>query len=253
MEFFNSLLSFKNRFMTSVILIALIGFVLLYDNYFLFWLVLGVFYIISFYEANRLFKIDNNFLYVFAILLWIISYFLKDKTDIIFIIAIIFLSLKAYKSDLDLKLIYPFLYPCIGFLFLLNLYSDFGNLVVVWLLFIVAGTDIGAFFIGKKFGKRPFSPSSPSKTLEGLAGGVFLGTLLGVFSFISFNIYFTILVSFLVSLSSIFGDLFESYLKRQVLLKDSGSILPGHGGVLDRVDGYLFAAIIMKVCLGFSW
>ena len=73
-------------------------------------------------------------------------------------------------------------------------------------------------------------------------GGTFVGVTI-------VDIEKAVIVSFFVAASSIFGDLFESYLKRKAGVKDSGSILPGHGGVLDRIDGYLFGGVVMLVLL----
>ena len=85
-----------------------------------------------------------------------------------------------------------------------------------------------------------------------MIGGVFFATAAGTF-FAFYMDLDTLIIAFLVSLitaiASIFGDLFESYLKREAGVKDSGDILPGHGGVLDRVDGYLFGAVIMLIIL----
>ena len=123
-------------------------------------------------------------------------------------------------------------------------------MTLLWLLIIVASTDIGAYFIGKGFGKTKFSETSPNKTIEGVIGGVSFAVVLGtVFAINEVNVIAAIAISAIVSFASVFGDLFESYLKREAGVKDSGSILPGHGGVLDRVDGYLFGAIVMLVLL----
>jgi phosphatidate cytidylyltransferase len=70
-----------------------------------------------------------------------------------------------------------------------------------------------------------------------------------IFSFESIPFFVALLISFLVALSSVFGDLFESYLKREADVKDSGDLLPGHGGILDRTDGYLFGGIVMLILL----
>jgi phosphatidate cytidylyltransferase len=85
-----------------------------------------------------------------------------------------------------------------------------------------------------------------------VVGGVFFATIFGsylAYSIDLVSIHVAIIVSLLTSIASIFGDLFESYLKREAGVKDSGNILPGHGGILDRVDGYLFGGIIMVITL----
>jgi phosphatidate cytidylyltransferase len=132
----------------------------------------------------------------------------------------------------------------------LSLYSEYGTDTLLWLLVVVASTDIGAYFVGKSFGKTKFCETSPNKTIEGLIGGLFFAVVLGPL-FVTNGISFVnaLIISGVVSLASVFGDLFESYLKREADVKDSGTILPGHGGMLDRTDGYLFGAIVMLVLL----
>jgi phosphatidate cytidylyltransferase len=170
--------------------------------------------------------------------------------DLIFVVAIGYASQLAYKRTLNQKLFLPLLYPTASFLFLLTLYSEYGVMTLLWLLVIVASTDIGAYFVGRTFGKTKFCETSPNKTIEGVIGGVVFAVVLGSLSSINeINFIGAVLVSIIVSFASVFGDLFESYLKREAGVKDSGSILPGHGGVLDRTDGYLFGAIAMLVVL----
>ena len=121
---------------------------------------------------------------------------------------------------------------------------------LLWLLVVVAGTDVGAYFVGKSIGTTKFCETSPNKTLEGVAGGVIAAAILGViFSPENIGFFTALFISLVVAIASIFGDLFESYLKREANTKDSGNILPGHGGILDRTDGYLFGGVIMLVLL----
>jgi phosphatidate cytidylyltransferase len=136
-------------------------------------------------------------------------------------------------------------------LFTLSLYQNYDIGALLWLVVVVASADMGAYFVGKSIGKTPFSISSPSKTREGVYGGIVVATVAGFFVGITIvqDIPQAIIISLMAAIGSVFGDLFESYLKRQAGVKDSGSILPGHGGVLDRIDGYLFSSIIMLVLL----
>ncbi len=250
MSIFSIIKENGSRFLTGAVLIVIVVAVGLIDNFFLIWLFLGIVYIFSFYESMRLFKIDNNQMYLYALAVWLLALVYPNPDDLFFLIAVIFASLLSYTRDFDKRLFLPFLYPVAPFLFLLALYTDFGVSALFWLLVVVALTDIGAYFIGKLVGRRPFSETSPNKTVEGCIGGVVIATFAGFFIGSALVDWpQALLVSIGVSVASVFGDLFESYLKRQAGVKDSGNILPGHGGMLDRVDGYMFGGIVMVLLL----
>ncbi len=245
-----TLTSIQQRWLTGIGLLALVGFIGWIDNFFVMWAFLGTIYIFSFYEAMKLFKLSSSGAYVWAVLLWLIAYFYPNPDDLFFLIAIIFAASLAYLHNFDKRLILPFLYPVSGIFFFLILYQDFGIQAMLWLLVTVALTDVGAFFTGKAIGKTKFSDTSPNKTLEGVFGGIFIATLLGTYIGLYIAPFWTALIVTLVTATaSIFGDLFESYLKREANVKDSGDILPGHGGILDRIDGYLFGAPMMVIAL----
>jgi phosphatidate cytidylyltransferase len=121
----------------------------------------------------------------------------------------------------------------------------------------VAITDSGAYFTGKAFGRNKLAPElSPGKTREGMFGGVagaVVWSILGAWFFdlpATDWLYF-ILLSLVVAFMSVSGDLFESLIKREAGMKDSGDILPGHGGILDRVDGLI--ATLPIFTLGIFW
>lgn len=130
-----------------------------------------------------------------------------------------------------------------------------GTLWVIWLLIVVFANDTGAFYTGTFFGRKKLSPSiSPNKTIEGSIGGAVAGMATG---FIFCQLFFKDLHMSLISLPAAFvlamagqvGDLFESAMKRASSIKDSGRILPGHGGMLDRIDGLLLAVPLLYVYL----
>ena len=240
----------STRIKTGIVLFIAIFIIGYIDSYFVFWLVFGIMLLISISEAKKLFGIKNDSIYIYTSLLWIGAYFYPKPEDLVFIIAIAYASQLAYKKTLNTNVFLPLLYPTASFLFLLSLYSEYGTMTLLWLLVIVASTDIGAYFVGKSIGKTKFCETSPNKTIEGLVGGLFFAVVLGtLFSTNGISFVNALIISAVVSISSVFGDLFESYLKREADVKDSGTILPGHGGVLDRTDGYLFGAIVMLVLL----
>ena len=115
--------------------------------------------------------------------------------------------------------------------------------------FLIVASDIGSYFIGRKLGKRSLSPISPTKTIEGLIGGITCSIVLAItFSFfLEFGNPFIIgiLYGIFISLMALVGDLIESMMKRDAKIKDSGTFLPGHGGILDRIDSYIFTPSII--------
>jgi len=243
----------KERWITGVALLLVTLFVGYLDSKIIMWLYLGAFYLVGFSEAVKLFEVKQKSPYIYAVVIWLLAYFYPNPDDLFFLMAIFFGAKLAYTQEHEKKkLILPFLYPTVGFLFIFMLYTSFAIEWIIWLLIIVAFTDVGAFFVGKSIGKTQFSPTSPNKTLEGVIGGVFFATIAGAFYAYSLDLdtlFTTIFISFVTAIASIFGDLFESYLKREAGVKDSGTLLPGHGGVLDRLDGYLFGSIIMLIAL----
>jgi phosphatidate cytidylyltransferase len=118
---------------------------------------------------------------------------------------------------------------------------------VFYLLLTVWGADIGAFAAGKLIGGAKLVPSiSPSKTWAGLFGGIVLASVMGYFTSLFLGARHpavALILSAILACVAQLGDLFESYFKRRCGVKESGDLIPGHGGVLDRIDGLVFAAI----------
>ena len=136
---------------------------------------------------------------------------------------------------------------------LIFLHKVHGGFALLFLLTLVAVADIGAYFSGRKFGKNKLAPAiSPSKTWEGVYGGLIANTLWIAAVYWLFEDFaasgspLSLGWMFLVGLStaaiSIVGDLMESVIKREAGVKDSGTLLPGHGGMLDRIDGVIAAS-----------
>jgi phosphatidate cytidylyltransferase len=120
-----------------------------------------------------------------------------------------------------------------------------GPTLVLWLVFLVIAADIGAFFVGRAFGKHKLAPRvSPAKTWEGALGGLSTVALVAWGGAVHFGLPALRCVAFgcAVGIFSVVGDLTESMFKRAAGLKDSGALLPGHGGMLDRIDSVSAAA-----------
>ncbi|RXJ92182.1 phosphatidate cytidylyltransferase [Malaciobacter molluscorum] len=246
----NLISSSSTRIKTAIALVLVLLIIGYIDSYFVTWLFLGSLLIIAIKESTKLFHIQSTQLFVYSTILWAVAYFYQDPEDLVFILGMIYAAILAYTQNLNKKIFLPLLYPTASFLFLLALYKDFGMQSLLWLLVVVALTDTAAYFVGKGIGKTKFCKTSPNKTLEGVIGGIIFGSLIGsIFALNDLTFIQSLLISFISSVASVFGDLFESYLKREAKVKDSGSFLPGHGGILDRTDGYLFASIIMLIGL----
>ena len=130
-----------------------------------------------------------------------------------------------------------------------NLLKTSGLYLTLTSCLLIVASDIGSYFIGKSFGKTSLSPISPSKTIEGLIGGIACSILLAIFFafLLSWENPFLVGILFgtLTSLMALVGDLIESMMKRDAKIKDSGTFLPGHGGILDRIDSYIFTPSVI--------
>ncbi len=240
----------KERLATGLVLLGVVALVGIIDSFFITWAFFGLVYIIAFKEVMKLKNLKKELYVYIALFVWFFAAFFPNPDDIAILLVVIYASLVAFDKEYAKFDFFPFVYPTAGMLFILALYKTYGMISLVWLLVIVALTDIGAYGVGKSIGKTKFSPTSPNKTMEGVVGGVAVATIGGVFMGLTFVDFFpSFIVSFGVSLAGVFGDLFESRLKREAGVKDSGDILPGHGGVLDRIDGYLFGGIVMLILL----
>ena len=128
-----------------------------------------------------------------------------------------------------------------------------GAMVVIWLVAIIVASDVGAYIAGKGIGGYKLAPKiSPNKTWAGLVGGlnssIVVGNIIGAF-WLDYSFNFLVAASFLLALVAQIGDLLESAFKRSSQVKDSGSIIPGHGGVLDRLDGHLAGMMLAAIFL----
>ena len=152
-----------------------------------------------------------------------------------------------FKKFLTILLVFIYMtyFSLVIYLFLIPSFSS-NKLILLFLLIICASTDIGGFFFGRLIGGMKITKISPNKTYSGFLGSIILSLFLGhiYFEFMSdtiklnINLFYFIII---ISLISQIGDLVISYFKRLAKIKDTGSILPGHGGILDRIDGMLLA------------
>lgn len=130
-----------------------------------------------------------------------------------------------------------------------------GFFAILFLFIVVWLTDIGAYFAGRTFGGPKFAPRiSPKKTWSGVVGGVVSGVCCGLFVvwLAAHHVPVTVkpahaVLAFILAVATVYGDLFESFLKRRFGVKDAGSLIPGHGGFLDRLDGFAAAALFAAV------
>ena len=144
---------------------------------------------------------------------------------------------------------FGYIFITISFYTFFKLKNDFDLGLIILILLICISTDIGGYLFGKIFKGPKLTKFSPKKTYTGMIGSFLLPIfLLFIFSFLSFafnglyNFNFEILIfTLLLSAVSQLGDIFISYFKRMAKIKDTGKIIPGHGGLLDRIDGMIFA------------
>jgi len=201
--------NFQKRFIISLFAFPLI-YLLIYKKFF-FSIIIYIVFLISFYE-------------------W---YKINTKRNFLFLLGAFFLLFAAYST--------------ITFYF-----KNSDNFVFLWVLLIVWLSDIGGYFFGKLFGGKKLSKVSPNKTWSGAFGSILLSQFACVFFLfhstmeINFKIF---LIQFLLSVIAQVGDLIMSYCKRLNKVKDSSKLLPGHGGILDRIDGLIWVMVVGNITL----
>ena len=246
----------KSRFLTAIIGIPLLLILVYLGGFFWF----GFLLILGFWSAKELKDIINQrniivwpeLFYGCPAIFLVLVLFQEQALPVSIFLFLIYGSLRlvlTYPSATLTTLwanLWPFFYlafPLGSALALRNL--PYG-LAATYLLFILVWvSDTTAFFVGKKWGTHFFLPAvSPNKTIEGSIGAVLAAGICGevAANFMQWPPFFGFLVGILSSIIGQLGDLFESSLKRWAAVKDSGDILPGHGGVLDRFDSFLFTA-----------
>ncbi|MBT2654361.1 phosphatidate cytidylyltransferase [Bacillus sp. ISL-18] len=187
----------------------------------------------------------------------VLSDFYYSKTEIAIIFILLFLAYTVVTKNRftfeDVSFcILSAIYVGIGFYFFIET-REAGLVYVFYSLFIIWATDSGAYFVGKAMGKNKLWPEiSPNKTVEGSLGGVVCAVIVGIL----FSLFSTTIPVGLVTLMGItvvlsvfgqIGDLVQSAFKRHFNVKDSGNILPGHGGILDRFDSLLFVLPLLNL------
>jgi phosphatidate cytidylyltransferase len=153
--------------------------------------------------------------------------------------------------------VFPVVYLGVPIGSMLSIQTLHGREPLFLLMLTVFGSDTGQYYSGRSFGRTPLAPIvSPKKTVEGAAGGFVCGVLImivaGGWWLAEVNVVFRALLGAAMVALGITGDLFESMLKRSAGVKDSSTLIPGHGGVLDRIDALLFAAPVYYMVLTFK-
>ena len=205
-------------------------------------------------------ELSKRIITSFFLLLIVVISFIEIKILYLLIFFISFLALdefikiikKIYKKNnfkqflfICFSIFYMTLFSLIIVLFLIQSF-EINKIKILFLLFVCISTDIGGYILGKLIGGKKLTKISPNKTYSGSIGSFIFALIVGYLFYytqieiknLQTNIYLLIIT---ISLSSQIGDLIISYFKRKAKIKDTGSFLPGHGGLLDRIDGIIFA------------
>ena len=197
------------------------------------------------YDTLLIHQIYDSYILIFA-LFTLFFWFLIVPIDIIY---------KKISSNPVIKVFYGIIYITPMLLSLLFFfYGDKDFLIMLILMICLA--DIGGYFVGKNFGSIKIAKKiSPGKTFEGLLGG-FVCNIIFVFfwfSYLNLSLIEGFLLAFLVTALSLYGDIYESFLKRMAKIKDSSSLIPGHGGFLDRLDSFCPTIPILYITFGYLY
>lgn len=256
----------KQRIITGVIAAVLFIGITLYGSW-PFSLLILLLTGIGMYELLRMKGMEFTFIggigMILAILIalpeqWMNGLDPFSKTDAIILAVLLLLVVTVVqKNKTDYNhisfVLFSSIYVGFGFYYLVETrILENGVQLLFFILFMIWATDSGAYFVGKSMGKRKLWPViSPNKTIEGAVGGIFFSILVAIISytvnFVEMPLVNILIVSILVGVFGQIGDLAESAFKRIYDVKDSGTLLPGHGGILDRLDSALFVFPLLHV------
>ncbi|ORM38936.1 phosphatidate cytidylyltransferase [Francisella endosymbiont of Ornithodoros moubata] len=245
----------KERIVTGIVLVAVVFGFLVFASDYLFGVGVFLVALLSAYEWLKLTKIDQQAIFknliIFTIVVFVVAQFfvyLQYIFPIFWLYAIYKLASYEHQKIDTLttnKMLVMGLFTISPFVASLYVLHSNGAAWIFIFILVIAAADSGAYFTGKTIGRRKMLLRlSPNKTIEGLLGGLVCAVVVAVIFLIYMNLSFgqyiyMVIVSALIAVLSVVGDVFESMMKRIAGIKDSGNILPGHGGMLDRLDGYM--------------
>ena len=262
----------RERIITGLIL-ALVLIPLLFVSVAIFNIVLGIFALYGAYEIIRVFEHKHRYRisfmvyhiiatgFIYAVVLVDYHNGVTINSVLISLLALVVLSLVWYVFDDDLdtdklaKSWLAILYVGFGFASI-SMIRAIGLELLGYLLILTMATDIFAYFSGYLFGKRKLAPLiSPKKTVEGAIGGTIIAVILATLyrylmpSFDDMSFLLIVFIGVIVSFLAQIGDLVASKIKRAHEVKDFSNLLPGHGGILDRFDSSIFAAMTLMIVM----
>lgn len=262
------------RITSAIILFPIVVILLVFGNNYIVDITCAIIAIMSLHEYFNAFKEKANPViwvgYIVSALIAIIHVIPKEHivTIISFFIpttiAILFLQIIITNMRTNIKdIAITFLgisYIPLFIMFIPLLYGLENGKFLIWYILICAwGTDVFAYTIGKRFGKHKFSKISPNKSIEGCTSGIIGAIILSLLFTFIFNTYFkmtfsylyVVLISIILSIIGQIGDFAASSIKRYVGIKDFSNLIPGHGGMLDRIDSVIFIAPFAFMLLRF--
>lgn len=252
------------RFLSGIILFPIFAVILIFGNRYLVDAFISIVALMSLHEFYKAFNKKANLIqwpgYITAILICFIhiipgEYVLPSITLIILMnilllfIVVVVSSMKKNIKDIAISL-FGTCYIVFFLMFapLIRDSMENGRILIWYVFFIAWGTDIFAYLIGKKLGKHKFTEISPNKSIEGCIAGIIGAVLLSIIFtavcsniwHVNFNYTYILIISIFLSIISQIGDLAASSVKRYCEIKDYSNLIPGHGGLLDRIDSVIF-------------